>query len=29
MKIRFYCDPATGKLHIHGHGLDEDEVIAY
>lgn len=26
MNIRFYRDPATDKPHIHGHGVDEDEV---
>jgi len=26
MNIRFYRDPDTGKPHIYGHGVDEDEV---
>jgi hypothetical protein len=27
LKARFYIDPATGFPHIHGHQVDEDEVI--
>ncbi len=26
MNIRFYRDPKTDEPHIHGHGVDEDEV---
>ncbi len=26
MNIRFYIDPEIGVPHIHGHGVDEDEV---
>jgi hypothetical protein len=26
MNIRFYRNPETDKPHIHGHGVDEDEV---
>ena len=27
MRARFYIDPITGLPHIHGHDVDEDEVI--
>ena len=27
MQARFYADPATGQLHVHGHQVSEDEVI--
>jgi hypothetical protein len=26
MNIRFYVEPSTGQLHIHEHGVDENEV---
>ncbi|MEX2300413.1 MAG: DUF4258 domain-containing protein [Bryobacterales bacterium] len=26
MVVRYYVDPATGRPHIHGHDVDEDEV---
>lgn len=26
MEIRFYNDPDTGRPHIHGHGISEQEV---
>lgn len=26
MSLRFYIDPASGEPHIHGHGVNEDEV---
>jgi hypothetical protein len=26
MRIRFYIDPATGRPHIHNHGVSEEEV---
>ena len=26
MKLRFYIDPDTGLPHIHGHGVQEQEV---
>jgi hypothetical protein len=27
MNVRFYFDPKTGDLHIHEHGVEEEEVI--
>jgi hypothetical protein len=27
MNVRFYVDPETEAPHIHGHGIDEAEVI--
>lgn len=26
MRVRFYCDPESGRPHIHGHGVGEREV---
>lgn len=26
MRVRFYVDPGSGQPHIHGHGVNEQEV---
>ena len=28
MRLRFYIDPVSQTPHIHGHGVEEDEVEA-